>query len=518
MLRQESVTDEHKEYLRRVLVLTERLTQESGADEATRDAVGKAFARVGKIRQRLHELPEAETAMARAVLIYQQLAAEFPGPRYAASLAINLFDLARIQHALSKGKEAEASYRASLKVREGLLVPGAEPALRHDWATTQEALASVLFLMNRNDEADRAFRLALEAREQLAAAFPDVREHRRLHANTWTDFGFHLAKLGKHLEAEKALRAALTLQEKLELDFPRVRTDARHLEQLGETHYKLGDLLHAARKFAEAERALNKALTIQQVLVAEYPGVPNYRRQLCRSHNELGVVLMEDPRRSKEAESNLVTAVKLIERLLADRPDGGITMVALGGSCCNLGLVLRDRGDLKTSLTWYQRAVDALEPVYQKESQPGPRRDQAQRFLHNSHSGRAGTLSRLGRHQEALPSWERAVALADDRTRDRVRLQRAITLARLHQTDRAAAEADHLARARGASGQMLYDVARVYALCAAGPSSTSERNEAFAVRAVELLRRAAAAGFVWFDNDADFTALRGRGDFRKLRP
>ncbi len=109
-------------------------------------------------------------------------------------------------------------------------------------------------------------------------------------------------------------------------------------------------------------------------------------------------------------------------------------------------------------------------------------------------------LTRLGRHAEAVPDWDRVIELDDGGWRDPFRLRRAASLARAGDVARATAEAAAagagalkvLDGTKDAASATLYDCACALALVAAQGTPEADR---LAARAVELLRQAAARGF-----------------------
>ena len=75
-------------------------------------------------------------------------------------------------------------------------------------------------------------------------------------------------------------------------------------------------------------------------------------------------------------------------------------------------------------------------------------------------------------------TWDRAVELDDGKNRIAWRLRRALTLARLGEHARAAAEADALASGTPVGGNLLYNAACVYACAAAAVRAGVGRPEA----------------------------------------
>jgi hypothetical protein len=115
---------------------------------------------------------------------------------------------------------------------------------------------------------------------------------------------------------------------------------------------------------------------------------------------------------------------------------------------------------------------------------------------------------RLEAYPAAVPSW---------------RLSRADALARAGDHSRAAAEADDLSRPASLPGLTLYNLACVQALNAASRPLPLRAKDAdgYAAKAVDLLRRAANAGYfknaktlAHLHQDTDLDVLRERPDYQ----
>src|SRR5262249_22102940 len=70
--------DAHKAYLRQALKAYEEFAADTGSDAATRADIGRAYRRVGHLRYYLGEYAEAEAAYRTALVLHQQLVADFP--------------------------------------------------------------------------------------------------------------------------------------------------------------------------------------------------------------------------------------------------------------------------------------------------------------------------------------------------------------------------------------------------------------------------------------------------------
>src|SRR5262249_12548263 len=80
-------------------------------------------------------------------------------------------------------------------------------------------------------------------------------------------------------------------------------------------------------------------------------------------------ILLRGLGRQAEAEAEYRQALALWEKLAADAPAVPDYRVYLGGSCCNLGNLVRNGDRPADSLAWYARAVATLAPLVEA----GPR-------------------------------------------------------------------------------------------------------------------------------------------------
>src|SRR5262249_52563756 len=141
---------------------------------------------------------------------------------------------------------------------------------------------------------------------------------------------------------------------------------------------------------------------------------------------------------------------------------------------------------------------------------------------------RARALDRLGRHREAVATWDRALAAAADRDRPRLQVLRAASLARAGDYRPAIAAVEH--EALDGSPSMEFDraMAGAHAQIAAaivrcGPSNPSDQQdlaECHLILAVRALARAFATGALRgpeavedLRSDPDLDPLRLRPDF-----
>ena len=98
-------------------------------------------------------------------------------------------------------------------------------------------------------------------------------------------------------------------------------------------------------------------------LTKEFPETPDSRNELAARYNNLGYLLATQSRWS-DAETAYRAALAVREKLAADYPGVPAYTIDLGGTCCNLGDLLRDRGDPAAALSWHTRAIDVLGPAH----------------------------------------------------------------------------------------------------------------------------------------------------------
>ena len=185
----------------------------------------------------------------------------------------------------------------------------------------------------------------------------------------------------------------------------------------------------------------------------------------------------------------------------------GIGSVLVGGGLVLADVVsasLRNRQAAQTEATQKQEAVQATlrqQEALAHSAELGRERD--------AHWKQALALGAQGRPAEALEEWERALALHRQRAGEStegdagrsLRQGRALALAQAGEHVRATAEAAELATATPITGEVLFELARVYSLSAGAARAQQANPEQtqgalrYDGRAVELLARAQRADF-----------------------
>jgi serine/threonine protein kinase/tetratricopeptide (TPR) repeat protein len=554
--------------LQKALAWYEELTQEIGDSPEDREAEANAYYRIATIHLTLGQAVEAEQVYGKAITAYAALAAADPGAaRYRRGLAQAHRYRAHMLERTGQLQKAEAGFRDAIALHKQLAADFPEvSAYRRDVAETSEGLANLLERLGRTREGEEAFQDALAIYKQLAADYPTVSRGRQDLARCYDNLSLLLQHAGRHREAEQTYGDALTLQRQLVADFPEVAAYRRELaliqnnrgslffdtgrrkeaeepyrdslalykqlaadfpampvyrSELARTYYNVGLLLALTGRPKEGEAANRDALALYQELVTDFPAVPDYRYSFARAFNTLGL-LLSDTSRAKEAEAAYRQAIAIQEKLTADLGAVPGYRVDLAGTQINLGRLISGQQRHTEALPWFGRALALLEPIHHQ----APQDALARNFLYIGRRSRAWALDELDRPEEALADWDRAFELSSPAARLEVRMCRARCWARVGKAAEAAADAAALTKEPGTAGPTFYNAAYICSLAAAERGlQTPPRalREQYAGQAMDLLRRAQAAGFFkdprqveHLKKDAELAPLRAREDYRKL--
>jgi serine/threonine protein kinase/tetratricopeptide (TPR) repeat protein len=195
------------------------------------------------------------------------------------------------------------------------------------------------------------------------------------------------------------------------------------------------------------------------------------------------------------------------EEKVRRNPNDRNQVVQLGSHYLMLAQMAKDRRRPQEEIDWYDKAIGTLEKGRDRE------------LLITSYPKRAAALTRAGRLRDALKDWDRALEINTWPDHHEIRLQRALTLARLGDHAQAVAEADGFHPDNKLPGPALETFARVYAVAAkAGAGQEMSRKYAERALAMIVLAKKASAPIKVerLRQDADFEALRGTDEFNKV--
>jgi serine/threonine protein kinase len=340
--RQVRLTDQHREFLKKLLAYHEKFAAAKANDPEGRRSRAEGCFFVGRIRYSLGDFKGAESAYRAALADYQQLADESPRQAdFRHNTASTHHNLGVLLRATGRAREAEAAYRAGLALQKQLVADfPRRPDCREALAVSHVSLGILLTDASRAREAAAAYREALSLWRQLAAEFPNQPDYRQGLAFSHNELGIVLRVTGQLEGAKAAYREALKLRKRLVAEFPN-RSDFR--QGLALVHNNLGALLRTASQPKQAEAAYRAALAIRKELAADFPNRPDYRDDLAQSLLNLGN-LLRTSHRMEEAEAAYRDALAIRKRLVADFRDRHEYRHALATCEMSLGMLLRKSG------------------------------------------------------------------------------------------------------------------------------------------------------------------------------
>jgi serine/threonine-protein kinase len=399
------LTDENKEFLRKIIKHFEGFAAMTADDAASRAIRAEGYHRVGHMRHRLGELEGAATALAEALAIRKQLVADFPArPEFRQALAMSQNHLGTLLKETGKVQEAATNYAGALTNFKQLTADfPTRPEYRQGLAGTHSNVGMLLAHTGRSQEAATAHADAVAGFKQLAAEFPTRPEFRRDLAMSLHNSALALAQLGKHEDAATNSNEALAIYQRLASDFPS-RTEFR--EEVAGSHKNLGALLAQTGKEQEAAKAFDTALVIHKQLAAEFPTRPEYRSALAGTHNNLGMLFAQTGK-LEQAATAYGDALAIDKQLGVDFPNRPEFRRQSAGTHNNLGNLHSHMGKLQAAATDYTEALAIRKQLAADfPSSPDYRQDLAM-----GHNNLAIILARTGKLQEAATGFAAAAAI-----------------------------------------------------------------------------------------------------------
>jgi serine/threonine protein kinase len=396
-----------KDLLETAVPFYQKFAQERNDDPEAEADRGRAYHRLGLVRDTLGEKTAALTDYESMRAIFAKLAAEYPSiPAYRVELAKCSDDRGNSLAALGKRGEAETAFRDGLGIKVQLANEFPQnPVYRWECGGTYTNLGLLLKDLGRIDEAEAAFRTALSIQVPLTPEFGRDPRHRSDLAASHNNLGILLKSQRRYAEAEAPHRAAQQLWRQLAAEFPKV---ASYRHDLAMSLSNFANLQLMMKKHGDAEAAYRDALSIQLQLVADFPSVPAYRQDLAMIRTNFAVELRELGKR-EEAEASIRAAIDILEKSLAESPGDDRQILQLGVSYKVLAELVKDKGQTNESLELFAKAVDTLNSLLKKE----PRLATARQHLVNAHWARADAMDSLRRYTDAVRDWDRAIELSD---------------------------------------------------------------------------------------------------------
>lgn len=278
MRSQQKILPEQEAFLGRALVYYQEFAAENAADTNGRRLLADAKLRVAAMLQLLRRGSEAEAEYRAAAEMYERLAVDRPTDfTVRAQQAATLLELGdAISDQPGRRAEVEAAFRQSLAVAQQLVLERpTDASLSRQALASRRRLATLLRgTSERRPESVAEFRRAVADAETLAGQPGSTALDRLELANCLNGLSAALGDEGRRKEADPPLVRAIAVYERLVADAP-TRPDYRH--QLANAHHARGLGLNWIGNQAAAEVAFRQSLAISERLTAEYPVADVYR-------------------------------------------------------------------------------------------------------------------------------------------------------------------------------------------------------------------------------------------------
>jgi serine/threonine protein kinase len=346
------------------------------------------------------DLQEAERHSLDSVAILDALAKEHPDVLDHADLLVRAhWVLAGILRAQEKFDAAEERFRIAADTCARIVANHPFAEYRSMLARIHANLGEMLFQLGRFEKGEAAYRAALEQFEELEKAGPLPDQFRYDRTIPQHNFANLLRDAGKPTEAERLYRDAIATLEDLVARWP---DSQPYLADLANSQLNLGALLHRTGRADQGAVCCADARKRYAELVSRYPEVPGYREGLASCVGDLGRCLLDDGHHG-EAETALREAIDLREVIRRTQPSArnkeqlAQILDVLGDS------VLRGRPAEAEPLL--RRGIELREEL----AGDAPKDPGYQTGLAGAVHNYADALRRLGRQEEALVLYERAI-------------------------------------------------------------------------------------------------------------
>jgi serine/threonine-protein kinase len=246
--------------------------------------------------------------------------------------------------------------------------------------------------------------------QQLAQAKASDPELQAARGRAYHRLAFVRDQLGEREAALAEYEQMQAVFAQLAADFPTV---PQYRRELAISYNNAASQLRALGKQPEAEAAYGRARALQEKLAADFPAESQYRWDLAASYHNLGQ-LLHDLGKWSEAEAEYRRAIALQAQLVDDSPTVPGYRRELATSHNSLGKLLASLGRRPEAEAEYGRATALQEEL----AADFPAEAQYRRELATSHNNRGVLLKELGKWSGAEAEYDRAIALQEQLATD----------------------------------------------------------------------------------------------------
>jgi serine/threonine protein kinase/tetratricopeptide (TPR) repeat protein len=486
--------EQAEELFRKTISEATALTSE---DLLYRHTLADLYGNLANVLDRCGRPQDAVTAYRECLALQEKLAAEFPRHwLYKFELAKTYENLAG-HFSGAAPVEAEHLFDRAVTVLKKLTddFPSV-PEYHSDLARTYQNLAVLLEKTNRTQQAKDTYDQAIKIWEKLPGMSddPDYRAHLAGCLNNLTPI---LRKLNQPVEAEKAASKALAIKSELVRQYP---NNADYHSSLGTGLHAVADTLLARGDRRGAIERLEQAVEQQLAALEVAPKHPTYREHLRLHRLLLGnsyhgeTLQLAAGGKREQAEEACNKAISVRQKLADDYPQEPDYLGDLAISFNNLGFMLCQRGQVREGLRFLEQAIATHQAALAIKDNHRLCRES----ICNAYVNLINARLRQGDHKaaaHAVPTLTRAM---ED-------LSKFVPIDEINYVN--------------AAGSLAQCVPLAEADVSLAEAERKELTEAYARRAIALVRKAVTKGFTnagLLHKDPAFAPLRHREDFKRL--
>lgn len=508
------------------IAMLERVSEMEPDNEAVHQALCKSHLRFANTHSLLDQVPAAEAACQRAVMIQSKALERFPG---SPEITYFLSQTLGIQAGLPSTRGEKAS---ELAIRSIRLMEDVCKRYPHVWRYQYDLSEGFMFfalLSNKREtfktEVDKLYhgRAGFDIAHALAAKYPSNIDVVSLHAARSQDMGLLLNHRGQTVEAGRLLQNAVEMKYKQEIlrknegvmDGGLPLMERNLLDNLLMNHkwaeaanlagkltercfalllkypdyrfnyQKLVPAVHGSttayfylRDYESADLAFIKRVAQSHVLVEKVPSL-ECLDFLLFMHRDYAQFLLKTGR-LQDYLSSFEPIDALIEQLYPKLPNSGSVIQKVFLHYTGYAASLRECGQLDVALQWLDKAANLSSQLPR-----GPVQGLQKILRMEVDAQRAAVFTQQRDYPKALACWDRV--LADDQVKTIWVQSRAIIRAYVGQIDEAIQDIE---KAKPTQWVDFYNLACVYAV-----ASNSSESDALRTKSLEAIGRAIALGF-----------------------
>jgi serine/threonine protein kinase len=384
-------------------------------------------------------------------------------------------------------------------------------------------LAGLQYASGKTKEAIKSYKEAIVQRSMLVADHPQVADYRDVLASSYHSLAKVHQETGNADEAMHYYTEAIGVRQRL---LEKDNMSAAYRSALANSLFNLGDLQQEQGQADEASQNLLKAFQHREQLAAKNPKDSRFRRHLAVTCTTLGQ-LNETLDKKVKAIDFYHKAVENWQVVVTDGPSNIRHRLAYADACRRLGDVLRLDKNASPAVEWYSKSIQILDDLLANE----PQDTAAEALITTVHESLAAAHTEIGSYKDAVAELDRALLRVTEADRNRIRIIRALAIARSGNHKVATAEANSIAAMKDSSAELVYISAKILSI-----ASVTVRNDEsidsdiqgglaqqYADQAVDHLKACQSANYFndeenveQFESDADFHHLLKRTDVQTL--